>query len=479
VFGTGRPTTRQDGAVTWLEDLRAVVGPSHVLVAPEDVAGHVVDWTGRFRGATPAVVRPATTAEVAEVLGICAEHALAVVPQGGNTGLVGGGVPLAGEVVIDLRRLDHLGPVDLLAGQVTAGAGATLGALQRHLAGSELDVGIDLAARDSATLGGMVATNAGGVHVVRHGPMRAQVAGIEAVLADGSVISHLAGLLKDNTGYDLAGLLCGSEGTLAVVTGVRLRLVPRQAHRVCALIGLPAVGDAMGVMAALRTSVASLEAVELFFDDGVTLVCDRLGLAPPFDPPTPVYLLVEAAARVDPTDELSAAIAATVGDAPVAVAESTAQREALWRYREGHTEALNLAGPPVKLDVTLPASGLEAFIGTVRGRVGAVADGAATYLFGHAADGNVHVNVVGAAEGEVGAVEEVVLTLVADLGGSISAEHGIGTAKRRFLHLNRTPAELAVFRAIKSALDPAGILNPGVLLPPAPSEDGDAPAPAC
>ena len=212
-----------------LEALTVAVGAEHVLTDSEVVGAYTVDWTGRFRGAAPAVVRPGTRSEVAAVVRICDDARIAIVPQGGNTGLVGGSVPLAGEVVVSLRRLDALGPVDVASAQVTAGAGVTLARLQAHARAAGWDFGVDLGARDSATVGGMVATNAGGVHVLRHGPMRRQVVGVRAVLADGSVVDRLDGLEKDNTGYDLSGLLCGSEGTLAVVTDARLRLVPRAA----------------------------------------------------------------------------------------------------------------------------------------------------------------------------------------------------------------------------------------------------------
>jgi len=198
-----------------IDELRSIVGPQHVLVDDDLRAGYEVDWTGRFKGSTPAVVRPGSVDEVAAVLRICADAGVAIVPQGGNTGLVGGGVPLHGEIVLSLRRLQAIEPVDVLAAQVTAGAGATLGAVQDAATGADLLFGVDLSARDSATIGGMVATNAGGLHHMRHGSMRANVLGVEAVLADGSIVRRLSGLVKDNTGYDLASLLCGSEGTLA------------------------------------------------------------------------------------------------------------------------------------------------------------------------------------------------------------------------------------------------------------------------
>ena len=438
-----------------LADLRAVVGAAHVLTDDDVREGYEVDWTGRFRGRTPAVVRPGSTAEVAEVLRRCAAAGAGVVPQGGNTGLVGGSVPLAGEVVVSTLRLVALGPVDGLAGQVTVGAGTTLGAVQHHAATSGWAVGIDLAARDSATVGGMVSTNAGGLSFLRHGGMRAQLAGVEAVLGDGRVVSHLGGLLKDNTGYDLGGLLCGSEGTLGIITAVRLRLVPPGGERVVALAAVEGIDAALAVVAALRRGGALLDAAEGFLDDGMALVCGHLGVARPLAP-APAYLLVE---WEGPVDLLAAA---PVLDA--VVAEDRVRAEALWRYREAHTEAVNALGVPHKLDVTLPLAALGRFVTEVPDVVAAVAPGARVVQFGHIADGNIHVNVVGP-DPDDDLVDDAVLRLVAARGGSISAEHGIGTAKKRWLHLARSDAELATFRALKHALDPAGILNPNVLLP--------------
>jgi FAD/FMN-containing dehydrogenase len=446
--------------------LAAIVGGAHVLTEPDVVAGYEVDWTGRFRGRTPAVVRPGSTDEVAALVRWAAGHGVALVPQGGNTGLVGGGVPLGGEVVVSLRRLEDLGEVDRTAAQVTVGAGATLEAVQRHVAAAGLDLAVDLAARGSATIGGMVATNAGGTRVLRHGPMRSQVAGMEAVLGSGAVVAHLGGLLKDNTGYDLAGLLCGSEGTLGIVTAVRLRLVAPAAERTTALLALDSAGDAVAVLVAARAGAPSLDGAELVFADGVDLVCAHLGIAEPFaGRHVGAYLLLEAAAATDPTDELLAALG-PVADRilDTAIATTSTRREDLWRYREAHTEAINALGVPHKLDVTLPLSGLAAFCDEVRTVVHDVVSDARTFLFGHVGDGNVHVNVVGAGEGDE--VDRAVLRLVASRGGSISAEHGIGTAKRDHLHLSRSPEEIAAFRAVKRALDPAGILNPAALLPP-------------
>ena len=450
---------------TLVFELQQLVGPEHVLADADAVAGYCVDWTGRFRGATPAVVRPGSTVEVATVVEWCARHRVALVPQGGNTGLVGGGVPLSGEVALTTSRLRMLGEVDVVAGQVTVGAGATLEAVQTHVAPSGLEVAVDLGARGSATIGGMVATNAGGTRVLRHGPMRAQVLGVEAVLGDGSVISHLGGLLKDNTGYDLAGLLCGSEGTLGIVTAVRLRLVPTLPQVATVLLALDDARSAVAVAGAARSSPA-LQAAELFFADGLDLVTEHLDLPAPFGARHAAFVLLEAASTNDPLDELLPALE-PVGDLvrDTAVATSSTARAELWRHREAHTEAINARGVPRKLDVTLPLAALASFCEEVRDVVRSVAPAAETFLFGHVGDGNVHVNVVGIDDAAVDALDDAVLGLVTARGGSISAEHGIGTAKRRHLHLGRSDAEIEAFRRIKGALDPAGILNPNVLLP--------------
>ncbi len=447
-----------------LDALRAAVGDAHVRTDSDVVAAHTVDWTQRFHGHTTAVVQPADVAQVSAVLHVCNERHAPVVPQGGNTGLVGGSVPLRGEIVLDLRRLDAIEPVDQRAGQVTAQAGVTLARLQRHADAAGWQYGVDLAARDVATVGGTIATNAGGVHVMRYGGTRRQLTGIEAVLADGRVIRRLGGLEKDNTGYDLASLLCGSEGTLAVVTAARLRLVPKPKFTVVALLAFDDVDAALDAVGVLRRSLDCAQALELFFENGLELVCERLHVARPFADRHVAYVLVEAAAQTDPTDTLANAVGALTGVRDVAVATDAAAARALWRCREAHTEAINLIGPPQKLDVSLPYDRLARFVHEVPRRVAAVAPDAAVWLFGHAGDGNVHVNVTGVAPDDE-RVTEAVLRFVAEMHGSISAEHGIGTAKRAYIRLVRSEAELATYRAIKDALDPNRVLNPNVLLP--------------
>jgi FAD/FMN-containing dehydrogenase len=447
--------------------LADIVGSAQVLVDADVRAPFEVDWTRRFGGPALLVVRPAGTAEVAAVVQACAARGVGVVVQGGNTGLVGGSVPAAGGarpvVVLSTVRLTRLDAVDTVAAQVTAGAGVTLARLQAAAARAGLAFPVDLAARDSATIGGMVATNAGGLHVLRYGATRAQILGVEAVLADGTVISRLSGLVKDNTGYDLSQVLIGSEGTLGIVTVVRLRLVADQPEKVVALLGVASTAEALAYLDVLRRRAEGLSAAELFFADGLALVRDHAGLPDPLRQAFPAYLVVECAGVRDPGESLFEALAALdVPEAATAVATDAAGRARLWAYRERHTEAISAVGVPHKLDVTLPQSRLAEFEQAVRRVVAETAPSSRLVLFGHVGDGNLHVNVIGPPPGDE-TVDEAVLRLVASMDGSISAEHGIGRAKAAWVALSRSPAELAAMRAIKAALDPEGVFNPGVL----------------
>ncbi len=436
--------------------LAAIVGDRQVL-AGDATVGYSVDWTGRFRGRALAVVRPRDTAEVAAVLTLCTAAGRAVVPQGGNTGLVGGGVPLRGEVVLSLSRLKELGAVDRDASQVTAGAGVTLARV--GAADPELDLGIQIASRDSATVGGAVATNAGGVRVLRYGPMRAQLRGIEAVLSDGTVVSHLAGLVKDNTGYDYPSLLAGSEGTLAVVTKARLRLVPRPRDGVTVIVGCVGLEELHALALAAVRQVPGLMSAEFFTQAGLDILTARAGLTPPLPRPWPAYLLLDAAGPGALDD-----LAGVIGEREAAVGDTGEDRRRLWSYRERHPEAAGFLGVPVKLDVSVPAGQWTRLVTEAADAVTAVDAGARVITFGHVADGNAHVNVVPGSETPAdGRHEDAVFALVASLGGSISAEHGIGALKARWLELARTPAEQALFARIRRALDPAGTLNPHVL----------------
>ena len=442
--------------------LREIVGPGQVLTAAELVAPYATDWTRRFSGPCLAVVRPGSTAEVARVVAACAEANIAMLPQGGNTGLVGGGVPAAEPgpmglpVIVSLRRLSQIGEVDQLSGQLTAGAGALLGDVQRHAASAGWMYGVDLAARDSASIGGTVATNAGGIHVIAHGMSRAQLTGIEAVMPDGSVVSHLEGLLKDNTGYDLAALLCGSEGTLGIITAVRLRLHRPPGRTSVALIGSPSYASALALMASATSPVLAAEVID---DTGMDLAGKVTGLAWPLAQRWPLVVLLEL---IDGGDG-SGFESLLDDESDAVVACDAAERARLWEYRERQSEAFSSLGIVHKLDVSVPLASLAQCAEELRSVVDSFSDVTVFGVFGHLADGNIHVEIAGP-DADDTRVDHAILRCVARYGGSISAEHGVGRAKAGDLHLCRSAAEIEAMRAIKSALDPAGLMNPGVLL---------------
>lgn len=439
--------------------LRAVVGDDHVLVDDDVRASYETDWLNKYHGVARCVVRPGSVDEVAAVVRACAGAGATIVPQGGNTGLVGGSVPRGGEVVLSTRRLTRLDPVDVNAMQVTVGAGVTIEELQQHARAAGLDFAVDWGARSSATVGGGVSTNAGGSRVVRFGTMRAQVMGVQAVLADGSVITQLGGLPKETAGPNLTGLLVGSEGTLGVVTAVRLRLVPWYRQTAAALVACESLADAVAMLPMLR-SLSSLDAVELLMPEAVHVACDHLGIGPPL----PVefagaFVMVDCAAHADPSLEL----ASVVGDRRGVMALGS-QRDQLYRIRDHITIAIGAKGVPVKLDVAVPLDRLDELVTRVRAVV-AELPGAELIVFGHLAEGNLHVNVLGAID-RAAEITESVLSTTIELGGTISAEHGIGVAKVQWLERLKGPETLAALRAIKHALDPAGTLNPGVLYTP-------------
>jgi FAD/FMN-containing dehydrogenase len=446
-----------------LNRLATIVRSQHVLTEPDERAGYEIDWTRRYRGDALAVVRPGSTAEVAQVLSVCNEGSIAVVPQGGNTGLVGGSVPRPDRaaVVLSLARLDECS-IDAQHGEAVVGGGVILESFQEASRASGWDLAVDLAARGSCTIGGMVATNAGGEHVVRYGPMAQQLIGVEAVLADGTVVGHVPALRKDNTGYHWAGILAGSEGTLGVVTRAHLRLVAVLPARVVALLGLPDLEAALAVTGKLRRTLPELNAVEVCFADGIDLVRSVTGMPAPLSQRAPVNVVVETAGDdVDLlVDRLGGAVAAAGGMLDSAIASTEADRARLWRYREAHTEAISTLGVPHKLDVSIPFDRMLEFERRVRALVSDA--GAQLVLFGHLGDGNLHVNVLGPSADDA-RIDDAVLDLAASLGGSISAEHGIGIAKRSAFARTRSTAELDAMRAIKRALDPRAILNPGVL----------------
>lgn len=450
--------------------LMAIVGPGHVLTDDTVTKGYRTDWTGRWEGRATAVVRPASTAEVSAVVRACADARIPVVPQGGNTGLVGASIPRDGEILLSLRRLDMVEAVDPVERTLAAGAGVTVAAAQAAAESAGLMLGIDLAARESATLGGVVATNAGGLRVVRLGATRSHLLGIEAVLADGSVLRRWTGLVKDNVGYDLVGLLAGSEGTLGVVTRVLMRLVSPPIHVHVVLVGVASLAAAGEALDGMRRSGLTIEAAEYFHADGLELVLPRLGLRAPFGGEYPTYLLVETSGGTE-TDVLDAlnGLGSLVGDATF----ETGPASRLWAYREGHTEAVHAAAAtlgvaPLKLDVAVPVRRHAAFETVLRQRISARFPDVQVVTFGHLAEGNSHINLLGLPSARADEATDLVLRLVVDHGGTISAEHGVGRAKQPWLSLTRSPADIATMRAIKHALDPDGILSPGVLLPAPP-----------
>jgi FAD/FMN-containing dehydrogenase len=412
------------------------------------------------------------------------------VVQGGCTGLVGGSVPAGGEVVLSMRRLAMTGPVREEPGgaSVVVGAGATLAAVQSAVRPVGWDVAVDLAARDSATVGGMVATDAGGEHVIRYGSMREQVLGLRATLADGSEVGS-SDRSAAHRRHGVEDLLVGSEGTLGVVTEVRLRLVPLAGRRAVAVVAVDSVHGALDVLTSLRGMAsagnlpAPLSAAELMLADGMALVRAATGLPAPVAGDPPAYLLVElaedaaAGAGTQPgalVPSLAEALGGLDGVRDATLADDAAGIARLWRYREAHTEAIARAGRPVKLDVSVPAEALPGFVAGLDGLVADAAssvDGTATprvVVFGHLGVQNLHVNVLGvdAVPAATHAVTDAVLRAVADLGGSISAEHGVGRAKVAWLALTRSQPDLAAMQATKRALDPTWMLGPGVLLPP-------------
>jgi FAD/FMN-containing dehydrogenase len=447
-----------------LSELRSIVGERHVLADADLRAGYETDWTGRWHGESLAVVRPADARQVSAVLHACATQHVAVVTQGGNTGLVGGATPAGGrtEIVLSMRRLDSVGEADPALMQLPCGAGVTLARLQQAAADAGLQAGLDLAARDSATVGGLAACNAGGLQAVRYGTARRRIAGLEAVLADGAVVSRMSGLSKDNAGYDLASLLIGSEGTLGVITRVLWSMVPRFSDRALALVGVDSAGEAVGAARALLARLPSLELLEFVDEESVRISLAHLSSTPPA-PIAPAWLLVGCASSGDAQEELAEALMESGLGERAVVAVDASRRQRLLSIRESVTEAIAAAGVPHKFDVGVPLGALESFLSELPGVVAAVAPGARTFVYGHLGDGNLHVNLLGPAPDDESA-DQAVLELAARCGGTITAEHGVGRHKPRYLSLVRSDAEIAAMRAIKHALDPEGILNPGVIL---------------
>ncbi|WP_047889450.1 FAD-binding oxidoreductase [Rhodococcus sp. ARP2] len=446
--------------------LAEIVGEAHVLTDPELIEGYTRDWTGRWIGDAIAVVRPADTAEVSAVVTTCFEAGIPITPQGGNTGLVGGGIPSAGSVVLSTRRLDSIETVDPIGRTIAAGAGVTVARADLAASAHGLRFGIDLASKESATLGGIVATNAGGTRMVRYGNTRAQILGIEAVLADGSVLSRWTPLVKDNVGYDIPGLLAGSEGTLAIVTKVLMKLVTPATDTQVVLAGVRDVDQALHLCNRVRQSGLTVEAAEIMTDDGISLVCAHTDARRPFGTPSPMYTLIEVSSPRETEESLLEVLSASADLIEDATVEPGPARK-LWTLRESHTESISASSttPVVKLDISVPLSVMGMFIERLREVLTERFVHVRPMLFGHFADGNIHVNLLDAEPNIAHELTDTVFELVSAHHGSISAEHGIGRAKSPWIALGRTETDIAAMKLIKSSWDPRGILNPGILLP--------------
>ncbi|HWI11816.1 MAG TPA: FAD-binding oxidoreductase [Burkholderiaceae bacterium] len=466
--------------MTLVEALRAAVGAAHVLT-DGDLSAYEVDWRKRYRGRALAVVRPASTAEVAAVVTTCAAHGAAIVAQGGNTGLVGASVPDASgtQVLLNLARMNRVRAIDAENLTMTVDAGCVLQVVQEAAAAHGLLFALSLAAEGSCTIGGNLATNAGGTGVLRYGNARELCLGLEVVTATGEVWEGLSGLRKDNTGYDLRDLFIGSEGTLGIITGATLKLHPQPAAVTTALATLSTLEAAVGLLQLARTRLgAGLTGFEVMNRHALALVRSHLPqLTQPLPPSDWTVLLEQSDSE---SEQHARALFETlletalerglIGDA--AVASSLEQSKAMWHLREAIPLAQALEGANIKHDIALPVSTVARFVARTDALLLHAFPGVRLVDFGHLGDGNLHYNVqapdgVDAAafvRDREAAVNALVYDSVAAFGGSISAEHGIGALKRDELAARKSPVALQLMRAIKHALDPAGLLNPGRVL---------------
>jgi FAD/FMN-containing dehydrogenase len=464
-----------------IERCSAIVGAANVLVDEHDTAPYLTDWRGRFTGRARAVVRPASTAEVAAVVRLCAELRVPIVPQGGRTGLVLGSVPdAAGDaIVLSLRRLNRIRSIDTFNRTLTVEAGCILQDIQHAAAGHGMLFPLSLAAEGSCTIGGNLSTNAGGTGVLRYGNTRELCLGLEVVTAQGEVWDALRGLRKDNTGYDLRDLYVGAEGTLGVITAAVLKLFPQPKAAITALVALATPRDALALLKLVEAECGpTLTGYELMSDVSLRLVASHFPDLPrPFPERYPQYALLELSSHESEAHGvalLERAIERALEDGlaqDAVVATSIAQSRALWAIREHIPLAQAAAGKNIKHDISVPISRIADFIETTDAQLDADYPGVQVVCFGHLGDGNLHYNVA-PPEGirhddflaEQGPINRIVHDSVAAHGGSISAEHGIGALKRDELPRYKSPVELQLMRAVKAALDPLGIMNPGKIL---------------
>ena len=463
------PANERDGIVG---RLRSLLADGAVLSGADIGERYNVDFTGENPREPLAVVKPASTREVAAVLRTCSELAQPVVVQGGLTGLAGGATPRKGEIALSLERLSGIEELDSVSMTITARAGTPLQAVQEAAAGAGLLLPLDFGARGSCQIGGAVATNAGGNQVIRFGMARNLVLGLEAVLADGTVISSMNKMLKNNAGYDLKQLFVGTEGTLGVITRVVLRLVPRLSSRCTALCTAESFAGVVDLLRAVRTGLAgSISAYEVMWASYYDKVLEIVEtLRSPFEDSHPFYVLVETEGVDQGADNerfesvLADALASElITDA--AIARSGSERQTFWAIRDGVGEITPALTPYVPLDVSMDIKSMPRFLEAFDRALAAELPNSLNLVFGHLGDNNLHLFVTTDHESQNDRVVELAYGLVGECGGSISAEHGVGTLKRDFLHHSRTPREIDLMGRLKHALDPRGILNPGRVIP--------------
>jgi len=461
-----------------IERLAAIVGSAGIVTDAADLAPCLRDWRGNYTGNAAALVRPANTEEVAAVVRVCAELNVPIVPQGGNTGLVGGGIPDASgtAIIVSLTRMNRIRDVDLANNAMTVEAGCILQAVQQAAAGHGRHFPLSLAAEGSCTIGGNLSTNAGGTAVLRYGNARDLVLGIEAVTPDGRIWNGLKALRKDNTGYDLKHLLMGAEGTLGIITAAVLKLYPKAQHTCTALVAVSSPATAVELLATLQAAMGDrLTGFEMMSRVCIDHVIKYFpATAEPFEKPHAWQVLVELTdtlrdAKLE--DALAVALepafeAGTALDAVIASSES--QSLALWNIREHIPEAEKLRGRSVKHDISVPISRIAEFIERGDRALAAAFPEAQVICFGHLGDGNLHYNLsfpgIVPSDTQSGSANTIVYALLDELHGSISAEHGLGQMKREEITRHKSAVELDMMRAIKKALDPQGIMNPGKVL---------------
>ena len=463
-----------------LDEIAAIVGAANVVVEPFAMEPYLVEERGLYRGAARAVVRPGSTGEVSRLLALANARGLKIVPQGGNTGLVGGQIPsqAGDEIVLSLRRLDKIREIDATANVMTVDAGVTLMRAQEEADKVDRLFPLSLPSEGSCTIGGNLSTNAGGVAALAYGVARDLVMGVEVVLADGRIMSNLTRVKKDNTGYDLKNLFIGAEGTLGIITGAVLKLFPKPRTRATAFLGLASPQAALGLLdIALARAGGDVKSFELIPRIGVDFVLRHAAdVRDPLSEQHAWYVLIELASQTDAS--LETTLENLLGEAieqgfvdDGAIAASLDQRNDFWRLREMLSEVQKHEGGSIKHDVSVPISAVPAFLADVERDVTAAVPGARMVAFGHLGDGNIHCNVsqpVGADKQAFldrwNEVNAIVHGLVGKYGGSISAEHGIGVMKRDELPHVKDPVALDLMRTLKRTLDPNGILNPGKVL---------------